>query len=54
MTAVEPGRSRSANLALWIVQALLTALFLFAGVMKFAMSVEQMNAVIRRRAAGRA
>ena len=36
-------RSRGANFALWGLQGLLAALFLFAGVMKFAMSVEQMN-----------
>jgi uncharacterized membrane protein YphA (DoxX/SURF4 family) len=29
--------------ALWIVQALLAALFLFAGVMKFVMSIEEMT-----------
>jgi uncharacterized membrane protein len=32
------------NRVLWILQALLAALFLFAGVMKFVMPVEQMNA----------
>lgn len=32
------------NVALWIVQALLAALFLFAGAMKFVMSVEEMTA----------
>jgi uncharacterized membrane protein YphA (DoxX/SURF4 family) len=31
------------NIALWIVQALLAALFLFAGGMKFIMSVEEMT-----------
>jgi len=31
------------NVALWIVQALLGALFVFAGVMKFVMSVEEMT-----------
>ena len=31
------------NIALWIVQALLAALFLFAGVMKFVMPVEEMT-----------
>ena len=31
------------NVALWIVQVLLAALFLFAGVMKFVMSVESMQ-----------
>jgi len=31
------------NVALWIVQALLAALFLFAGSMKFIMTVEEMT-----------
>jgi uncharacterized membrane protein YphA (DoxX/SURF4 family) len=31
------------NIALWVVQALLAALFLFAGGMKFVMSVEEMT-----------
>jgi len=31
------------NVALWIVQGLLAALFLFAGVMKFVMPVEEMT-----------
>jgi|ERR1043166_2173495 uncharacterized membrane protein YphA (DoxX/SURF4 family) len=31
------------NIALWIVQALLALLFMFAGVMKFVMSVEEMT-----------
>lgn len=31
------------NIALWIIQALLAALFLFAGVAKLGMTVEQMN-----------
>ena len=31
------------NIVLWIIQALLAALFLFAGVMKFVMSVEEMT-----------
>ena len=31
------------NVALWIVQALLGALFVFSGVMKFVMSVEEMT-----------
>jgi uncharacterized membrane protein YphA (DoxX/SURF4 family) len=31
------------NIALWIVQALLAAVFLFAGGMKFVMSVEEMT-----------
>ena len=31
------------NVALWIVQALLGALFVFAGVMKFVMSVDEMT-----------
>ena len=31
------------NIALWIVQALLAPLFLFAGTMKFVMSVEEMT-----------
>lgn len=32
------------NIILWILQILLGLLFIFAGVMKFVMSVEQMNA----------
>ena len=32
------------SLALWIVQALLAALFLFAGVMKFVMPLDQLEA----------
>jgi uncharacterized membrane protein YphA (DoxX/SURF4 family) len=36
-------RSKGANRALWILQVLLAALFLFAGVTKFSMSPEQMN-----------
>ena len=31
------------NIALWIVQALLALLFMFTGVMKFVMSVEEMT-----------
>ena len=31
------------NIALWIIQALLAALFLFAGGMKFVMSIEDMT-----------
>ena len=31
------------NIALWIVQALLAALFLFSGVMKFVMPIEEMT-----------
>ena len=31
------------NIALWIVQALLAALFLFAGAMKFIMPIEEMT-----------
>jgi uncharacterized membrane protein YphA (DoxX/SURF4 family) len=31
------------NIALWIIQALLALLFMFSGVMKFLMSVEDMN-----------
>lgn len=31
------------NIALWIVQVLLAALFLFAGVMKFIMPIEEMT-----------
>ena len=34
---------KGANRALWILQVLLAALFLFAGVTKFSMSAEQMN-----------
>jgi hypothetical protein len=43
MNVEQAGRSVGMNRALWIVQALLAALFLFAGVMKFVMPVEQMN-----------
>ena len=32
------------NVILWILQVLLALLFIFAGVMKFVMSVEEMNA----------
>lgn len=32
------------NIVLWILQVLLGLLFIFAGVMKFVMSVEEMNA----------
>ncbi len=32
------------NIILWILQVLLALLFIFAGVMKFVMSVEEMNA----------
>ena len=31
------------NIALWVIQALLALLFLFAGAMKFVMPVEEMN-----------
>src|SRR5574341_1886288 len=31
------------NIVLWIIQILLSLLFLFSGVMKFVMSVEEMN-----------
>ena len=34
---------KKANVALWIVQVLLAALFLFAGVAKFVMTPEQMD-----------
>jgi uncharacterized membrane protein len=43
MSPLQPGKSVRAQRALWIVQLLLAALFLFAGVMKFVMPVEQMN-----------
>src|SRR4030095_4705403 len=36
------------NVTLWIVQALLAALFLFAGVSKLVMSAEQMTANVGR------
>lgn len=36
-------RNRVANIALWTLQALLAALFSFAGAMKFVMPVEQMT-----------
>jgi uncharacterized membrane protein YphA (DoxX/SURF4 family) len=39
--AGRPGKGTS--IALWIAQGLLAALFLFAGIMKFVMSVEQMT-----------
>ena len=32
------------NILLWIIQCLLTLLFIFSGAMKFVMSAEQMNA----------
>ena len=35
--------SRKMNVVLWIVQGLLAALFMFSGVMKFVMSVEEMT-----------
>jgi hypothetical protein len=44
MTSDDAGRSIRMNRGLWILQALLAALFLFAGVMKFLMSAEEMNA----------
>ncbi len=37
------GRNRLRNIGLWTLQALLAALFLFAGSMKFVMSVEEMT-----------
>ena len=36
-------RSKRVSVALWVVQGLLAALFLFAGVMKFVMPVEAMQ-----------
>lgn len=44
MTSVStnpPGRKM--NVVLWILQSLLAALFMFSGVMKFVMSVEEMT-----------
>ena len=35
--------SRKMNVVLWIVQGLLAALFMFSGVMKFVMSIEEMT-----------
>jgi len=44
MTSVSTNApSRKMNVVLWIVQGLLAALFMFAGVMKFVMSVEEMT-----------
>jgi uncharacterized membrane protein YphA (DoxX/SURF4 family) len=42
-TGGEPFRSRSLHTALWIVQGLLALLFLFAGVMKLVLPVEEMT-----------
>lgn len=39
--------SKRANIALWILQALLAALYLFAGIMKLAMPIEPMAAQAR-------
>ena len=39
----ESPRERTMNRALWIIQGLLAALFVFAGVMKFVMPVEEMT-----------
>jgi uncharacterized membrane protein YphA (DoxX/SURF4 family) len=35
--------ARATNVTLWVIQGLLGALFVFAGVMKFVMSVEEMT-----------
>lgn len=40
--AAQRGRSTALHVTLWIVQALLAALFLFAGVMKFLMPADEM------------
>jgi uncharacterized membrane protein YphA (DoxX/SURF4 family) len=39
----EKGRTPIVNVALWIIQILMAALFLFAGVMKFIMPMEEMQ-----------
>jgi hypothetical protein len=41
--ATPPRPRKTANIALWVVQALVAALFLFAGTMKFVMPVELMT-----------
>jgi uncharacterized membrane protein YphA (DoxX/SURF4 family) len=41
--AAPRGRSTALHVILWIVQALLAALFLFAGVMKFLMPADEMT-----------
>lgn len=41
VTTDRPGRKL--NVLLWVLQALLAMLFMFAGVMKFVMSVEEMT-----------
>src|SRR4249920_1756699 len=42
-TAASRTKETTMNIALWVVQALLAALFLFAGGMKFVMSIEEMT-----------
>jgi uncharacterized membrane protein YphA (DoxX/SURF4 family) len=41
--ALSPTQGKGLSIALWTVQILLAALFLFAGVMKFVMPVEEMT-----------
>ncbi len=44
MKSVETGRpGRKLNMLLWVLQVLLAMLFMFAGVMKFVMTVEEMT-----------
>jgi len=44
MTSVSTNRpDRKTNVVLWILQVLLAVLFLFAGVMKFVMPIEEMT-----------
>ncbi|MDX2024044.1 MAG: DoxX family protein [Deltaproteobacteria bacterium] len=38
-----PSPSRAANITLWIIQGVLAAMFLFSGVSKFLMPVEEMT-----------
>src|ERR1700682_864224 len=43
MTVATNPPNRKTNVVLWILQALLAALFMFAGVMKFIMPIEEMT-----------
>jgi len=42
-TAPAPVPRKAVNVALWVIQGLLSALFLFAGAMKFVMPAEEMT-----------
>ena len=44
MTAIANRPSRKTNVTLWIIQALLAALFLMAGGMKLVVPIEQLAA----------